>query len=613
MKKLLTILLALCLVGGLTPSLAFATETSWTEVSDGNTLISKLNEGGNIKLVGEASEISINVSDHGSPDGGIQINKIVNLDLNGKKLSINTPSGDNKNKGIFINIDSGSLTVSDSSTSESGKFSTNCQIEIKNGGTLTMNSGTIEGDEPVSIGTGCTFTMNGGRLNKTVSNVSSFYLNGGEIDTGSKQAIDIRNNGIMYANGGWVSSTAQNAVIFGGAAGTSHGTITCDGTKETIFDCDVMIYLGVIEGGIYNGKVKIADGYVAAHGYGLAKITGGTFNGKVECCDTISGGTFNGAITEKAYSAIYTSNITLGTSATITTASGCNTVTYFTDGKEYVQQAVESNKTTSAPTIVPKKIGYTFGGWYKDGTSFNFTDTTVTSNLSVYATWNECTGHTYDANNICTKCGYKKVTYSGGGGGGSSYTATQKPTVAETENGKVTLSADGRTATITPDEGYEVAKVMVNSQEKGTVTTLTGLKTGDKVEVTFQKSRAALAPAVSAVAKTAVTGLDTMKARSSKTANGNVKVVVSLSDDESAAISALADLGYTVKYKFYRSTKKASGYKAMIEKNSATYTNTTGKAGTRYYYKCQIRVYDQTGTLVAKTELKNCKYACRKF
>ena len=154
---------------------------------------------------------------------------------------------------------------------------------------------------------------------------------------------------------------------------------------------------------------------------------------------------------------------------------------------------------------------------------------------------------------------------------------------------------------------------MVNSQEKGTVTTLTGLKTGDKVEVTFQKNRAALAPAVSAVAKTAVTGLDTMKARSSKTANGNVKVVVSLSDDESAAISALADLGYTVKYKFYRSTKKASSYKAMIEKDTATYINTNGKSGTRYYYKCQIRVYDQTGTLVVKTELKNCKYACRKF
>ena len=68
-----------------------------------------------------------------------------------------------------------------------------------------------------------------------------------------------------------------------------------------------------------------------------------------------------------------------------------------------------------------------------------------------------------------------------------------------------------------------------------------------------------------------------------------------------------------MKYKFYRSTKKASSYKARIEKDTSTYINTTGKAGTRYYYKAQIRVYDANGTLVAKTALKDCKYACRKF
>ena len=72
-------------------------------------------------------------------------------------------------------------------------------------------------------------------------------------------------------------------------------------------------------------------------------------------------------------------------------------------------------------------------------------------------------------------------------------------------------------------------------------------------------------------------------------------------------------LGYTVKYRFYRSTKKSSGYKAMLTKTSKTYTNTTGKAGTRYYYKVQVRVYDKDGKLVAKTALKQCKYATRKF
>ncbi len=69
----------------------------------------------------------------------------------------------------------------------------------------------------------------------------------------------------------------------------------------------------------------------------------------------------------------------------------------------------------------------------------------------------------------------------------------------------------------------------------------------------------------------------------------------------------------TFKYKFYRSTKKAFGYKAMKTGTTGTYTNTTGKKGTRYYYKARIMVYNQTGTLVASTPLKSCKYATRKW
>ncbi len=100
----------------------------------------------------------------------------------------------------------------------------------------------------------------------------------------------------------------------------------------------------------------------------------------------------------------------------------------------------------------------------------------------------------------------------------------------------------------------------------------------------------------------------TLKARSVKTAKGNIKVTLTASAD---AIQQIEDLGYTVKYKFYRSTKKAKGYKARIEGTGKTYTNTNGKKGTKYYYKARVMVYDSQGTLVAKTELKQCKYACR--
>ncbi len=196
----------------------------------------------------------------------------------------------------------------------------------------------------------------------------------------------------------------------------------------------------------------------------------------------------------------------------------------------------------------------------------------------------------------------KQVVHYGG-------SRTQYPTIETPEHGTITLAANGRTAAITPDAGYEITNVTLNGVDKGAVSSLTGLITGDKIEATFQKTKETL----DVEAKAAVAALSTMKARSSRTAKGNVKVVAKLSNAEKVKIAELKDLGYTVKYRFYRSTKKSSGYKTMKEGTTGTYINTTGKAGTRYYYKAQIRVYDANGTLVTKTELKNCKYATRKF
>ncbi len=100
----------------------------------------------------------------------------------------------------------------------------------------------------------------------------------------------------------------------------------------------------------------------------------------------------------------------------------------------------------------------------------------------------------------------------------------------------------------------------------------------------------------------------TLKARSAKTAKGNIKVTLNANEEEAKAIE---DLGYTVKYKFYRSTKKAKGYAAKLELAGKAYTNTAGTKGTKYYYKARVMVYDAQGALIAKTELKQCKYACR--
>ena len=104
--------------------------------------------------------------------------------------------------------------------------------------------------------------------------------------------------------------------------------------------------------------------------------------------------------------------------------------------------------------------------------------------------------------------------------------------------------------------------------------------------------------------------LDTMikdvnlKVRTSKTSKKNIKAVVS------GDVKAITDAGYTVKYKFYRSEKKASKYEAKATKAGKTYINTAGKKGTKYYYKAKALVYDGD-KLVGQTVLKQCKYGVR--
>ena len=109
----------------------------------------------------------------------------------------------------------------------------------------------------------------------------------------------------------------------------------------------------------------------------------------------------------------------------------------------------------------------------------------------------------------------------------------------------------------------------------------------------------------------ALTAKLTPVARSANTAKKNVKVTVSLDKQDKAIIKELKDAGFTVKYRFYRSTKKAASYKSTVTKKTASYTNTSGKKGTKYFYKVQVRVYDENGKLIAKTALKQCKYASR--
>ena len=94
-----------------------------------------------------------------------------------------------------------------------------------------------------------------------------------------------------------------------------------------------------------------------------------------------------------------------------------------------------------------------------------------------------------------------------------------------------------------------------------------------------------------------------------KTSKQNVKAQVTVKTSKTL-ISDIKSLGYTVKYQFYRSTKKSAGYKAVKTKTTNTYVNTKGTKGTKYYYKTRVMVYDGK-TLVAKSTRKQCSWGTR--
>ena len=213
-----------------------------------------------------------------------------------------------------------------------------------------------------------------------------------------------------------------------------------------------------------------------------------------------------------------------------------------------------------------------------------------------------------DGKTICFE-GVMTITPKAFSGGGS-YVPVQKPEIITGEGGKATLENNGTTLVISPDDGMQISKVTVNGNEV-TVTDnkITGLKTGDKVEVTFDK----IPPAKEEIDKAFKEKLLNLglTVRTSKTTKKNVKAVVKETSEVKDLIKEIKDAGYTVKYKFYRSTKKSSKYIATVTKTENTYTNTTGKKGTKYYYKARLAVYDTDGNLVAQTELKQCKYGLR--
>lgn len=100
------------------------------------------------------------------------------------------------------------------------------------------------------------------------------------------------------------------------------------------------------------------------------------------------------------------------------------------------------------------------------------------------------------------------------------------------------------------------------------------------------------------------------KVTTTQTSKKSVKVQVAAKSSKTM-ISDIKSLGYTVKYQFYRSTKKDAGYKLRKTSSKNSFISTKGMKGRKYYYKARVLVYDGS-ELVAKSALKQCSYGARR-
>ena len=174
--------------------------------------------------------------------------------------------------------------------------------------------------------------------------------------------------------------------------------------------------------------------------------------------------------------------------------------------------------------------------------------------------------------------------------GGSYAPTTQKPTVIADEGAEGTLSFYGDKLTIKVAEGYKITDVLVNGVSKGKVTELTGLKTGDKVEVkTEKKQEETKEPTNEEII--AALGSSKLVARSKLITLKNGKKAVRVTWYDKNGNEADFD-GVEI----YRSTQRYKEYGLKpfyASKNGRTegyYVNTRDlKEGTTYYYK--IRGY----------------------
>ncbi|MCI7619715.1 MAG: hypothetical protein MST07_09995, partial [Firmicutes bacterium] len=137
---------------------------------------------------------------------------------------------------------------------------------------------------------------------------------------------------------------------------------------------------------------------------------------------------------------------------------------------------------------------------------------------------------------------------------GGSVPIIQSPTIETDDGAKVTMSTDGSKATITVADGYELVDVTVNGVSKGTVTEITGLKTGDIVVVKTKKKQEEPAEP---------TKEEILAALADQQLTARSKIVTMKNGKKAVKITWYNQNGEIMDFdgvEIYRSTKRNSGY-----------------------------------------------------
>ena len=378
-KRILSILLALCMLFCLVPTTAFAAGETNRKVETEQELVAALADG-TADVIRLTKDIDISSS--------LTILRKVTLDLNGYVLKM-TGSGsviilDNKS-GI-----TGDLTLIDSNPTAEHKFKVNGAEPwvLDDSGTETVYGGIITGGTGsriffsngvggggVIIGSGA-LTMNGGNIVGCIANRGgglflsdgSFTMNAGSIvgcSTPNRLTTGEAFHGGIYAFGPMANGDTTGVITLTGGLIKNNGRYAINAAYMTT------IYAN---GGEVYGEVHLNQ---ACKITCLAEDNGITaFKGK-----TVIGGTSSVNPSHVDWGLFYGGLYIYGNMTGVI-------VTYKDGDSEYAKQVLPSGTLATRPDAPAATPGYTFGGWNKaDGTAWDYASDKVTDNITLYAKW----------------------------------------------------------------------------------------------------------------------------------------------------------------------------------------------------------------------------------